>query len=92
VEAQRQQELQYNADYEIQQMNRHVARAQGERSQEESEKLDAEIKIAKEQVEKQEENFRLLNTSNRKLADELEYIKKSIAKVTEERGSLNTTY
>jgi hypothetical protein len=92
VEAQRQQELQYNADYEIQQMNRQVARAQGERSQEETEKLDAEIKIAKEQVEKQEENFRLLNTSNRKLNDELEYIKKTIAKVTEERGSLNTTY
>jgi len=32
VEAQRQQELQYNADYDIQQMNRSVAHAQGERS------------------------------------------------------------
>jgi len=69
-----------------------VARAQGERSQEETEKLDAEIKVAKEQVEKQEENFRLLNTSNRKLNDELEYIKKTIAKVTEERGNLDIQY
>lgn len=69
-----------------------VARAQGERSQEETEKLDAEIKVAKEQVEKQEENFRLLNTSNRKLADELEYIKKAIAKVTEERANLDVQY
>jgi len=73
-------------------MNRMVARAQGERSQEETEKLDAEIKVAKEQVEKQEENFRLLNTSNRKLNDELEYIKKTIAKVTEERGNLDIQY
>lgn len=32
TEAQRQQELQYNADYDIQQMNRQVAHAQGERS------------------------------------------------------------
>lgn len=43
-------------------------------------------------MEKQEENFRLLNTSNRKLNDELEYIKKTIAKVTDERGNLDIQY
>ena len=39
VEKQRQQELLYNADFQIQQMERKVARAQGERSQEELQKL-----------------------------------------------------
>ena len=34
----------------------------------------------------------MLNTSNRKLNDELEYIKKTIAKVTEERGNLDIQY
>ena len=43
-------------------------------------------------MEKQEENFRLLNTSNRKLNDELDYIKKTIAKVTDERGNLDIQY
>jgi len=39
----RQQELLYNADFQIQQMERRVARAQGERSQEELQKLTKEI-------------------------------------------------
>ena len=39
----RQQELLYNADFQIQQMERKVARAQGERSQEETQKLNKEI-------------------------------------------------
>jgi len=33
-----------------------------------------------------------LNTSNRKLHDELDYIKKTIAKVIEERGGLDIIY
>jgi hypothetical protein len=42
-EKQRQQVLLYNADYQIQQLERMVSRAQGERSQEEQKKLQAEI-------------------------------------------------
>lgn len=44
VEQDRQQELLYNADFQIQQMERKVARLQGERSQEETQKLEKEIK------------------------------------------------
>jgi hypothetical protein len=46
VEAQRQQELTYNADYDIQKITRDVAYLQGQRSQEETEKLTAEINVA----------------------------------------------
>jgi len=42
-EKQRQQELLYNSDFQIQQLERKVSRAQGERSQEEQKKLQAEI-------------------------------------------------
>ena len=42
-EKQRQQELLYNSDFQIQQLERRVSRAQGERSQEEQKKLQAEI-------------------------------------------------
>lgn len=73
-------------------MNRQVAHAQGERSQEETEKLEGEITIARTELDKAQENYRLLNTSNRKLHDELDYIKKTIAKVIEERGGLDIIY
>jgi len=73
-------------------MNRSVAHAQGERSQEETEKLEAEIGTAKGELNKLQENHRLLNTSNRKLKDELDYIKKTIAKVEEERSGLDIIY
>jgi uncharacterized protein YpuA (DUF1002 family) len=92
VEAQRQQELTYNADYDIQKITRDVAYLQGQRSQEETEKLTAEINVAQEELSKHEENYRLLNTSNRKLNDELEYIKKTIAKVAEDKDNLTTQY
>lgn len=42
-ERQRQQELLYNAEFQIQQMERKVARASGERSQEETKRLQREI-------------------------------------------------
>jgi coiled-coil domain-containing protein 39 len=92
VEAQRQQELTYNADYDIQKITRDVAYLQGQRSQEETEKLTAEINVAQEELSKHEENYRLLNTSNRKLNDELEYIKKTIATVAHDKENLTTMY
>lgn len=42
-EMQRQQELVYNAEFQIQQMERKVAKASGERSMEETKRLQAEI-------------------------------------------------
>jgi len=84
--------LTYNADYDIQKITRDVAYLQGQRSQEETEKLTTEINVAQEELSKHEENYRLLNTSNRKLNDELEYIKKTIATVASDKENLTTMY
>jgi len=46
IEKQRQEELIYTADYQIQQMERKVKRVQGVRSQEEQRKLQADIREA----------------------------------------------
>jgi len=53
IEKQRQEELIYTADYQIQQMERKVKRVLGDRSQEEQRKLQADIREAQENVKKQ---------------------------------------
>jgi hypothetical protein len=48
-------------------MERKVARAQGERSQEEKQKLDADIKKAQSELDANKANLNLLITSNKQL-------------------------
>ena len=52
-EKQRQQELLYNAEFQIQQMERKVAKAQGERSHEETNRLKQEIEAAQKDLDNQ---------------------------------------
>ena len=54
-EQQRQQELLYNAEFQIQQMERKVSRASGERSQEETKRLQQEILEVQEELDKKKE-------------------------------------
>jgi len=67
VEKQRQEELLYNANYQIQQMERKVARALGERSTEETQKLQQDIDKYTKLLDKHKEDLRLLSTSNKQL-------------------------
>ena len=48
-------------------MERQVARAQGERSQDEQTNLEEQIKKATEQLKSNQENIKLLSQSNKKL-------------------------
>lgn len=57
----------YNADFQIQQMERKVARAQGERSQEETQKLTTDIKDLTKTQEEHQKNLNKLLTSNKQL-------------------------
>ena len=81
VEKQRYQELLYNADFQIQHMERKVARAQGERSQEELQKLQQDIEKAQKELDSNKENLRLLVTSNKQLQDERRIIERVIEKL-----------
>lgn len=59
-------------------MERKVARAQGERSQEETTKLIKEIAQEQAKLAKQQEDLRLLVTSNKQIEDEHRNIKREI--------------
>ena len=90
VEQQRQQELLYNADFQIQQMERKVARLQGVRSQEEQQRLEKEIKRVSGQLAEHKEEYRLLSTSNKQLQDERRNIERVIQKAKVKEQNLMT--
>ncbi|CAD8185682.1 unnamed protein product [Paramecium octaurelia] len=70
-EFQRQQELLYNAEYQIQLMERRVARAKGERTLEEKKDLENEIKEIEEKVNLQKKEYKTLLQSLKRLDDDL---------------------
>jgi len=69
-------------------MERKVARAQGQRSQEEETKLKGDIKKNSEILEKHRDELKLLVTSNKKLQDERRNIERVIAKINTQQDSL----
>jgi len=75
-EFQRQQELLYNAEYQIQLMERKVARARGEKTLEEKKDLEKEIKVLDEEFRQASENHKLLFASLKKLEEDLRTIEK----------------
>jgi chromosome segregation ATPase len=70
-EAARQQELLYNAEFQIQQIERKIARGMGERSDEEKRELRAGIEAAEKRLEEVKEKKKLLQAQSRRLLNEL---------------------
>lgn len=70
-EAARQQELLYNAEFQIQQIERKIARGMGERSDDEKRALKALIEQSEIDLEKAKEKKKMLQQQNRKLLNEL---------------------
>jgi len=60
-ESQKQNQLLYNVDFQLQQLERKVARAGGERSLEEKEALEKKIKVLQAQLEEQVKEQKLLH-------------------------------
>jgi hypothetical protein len=87
----RQQELLYAADFQIQDMERKVARQLGERSQEEMKKLNDEIEMLKKRQEESKENLNKLVTSNKQLQDERRIIERQIEKMQASKTTLQST-
>ena len=67
----RQQELLYNANFQLQQMEKKVARGLGERSTEEQEKLQVKIEALGKELESEKQKKLLLVQQQRKLQAEL---------------------
>lgn len=74
-EAARQQELLYNAEFEIQQIERKIARGLGERSDEEKNALKKGIEKHERLMEEAKEKRKVLQQQTRKLLMELAQIK-----------------
>ena len=90
-EQQRQQELLYNAEFQIQQMERKVARASGERSQEETKRLQQEILLVQQELDKKKQQLNMLTTSNKQLEDERRNIERLINKAKDQKSVLAIT-
>jgi coiled-coil domain-containing protein 39 len=66
----RQQELVYNGEFQIQQMERKVARASGERSADETKVLQAQIQVLQMELDRVRAEESMLTTQCKKLDDE----------------------
>jgi hypothetical protein len=76
-EFQRQQELLYNAEYQIQLMERKVARARGEKTLEEKKDLEKEINTLQAEYDVSSENHKLLASSLKKLEEDFRTVEKT---------------
>lgn len=90
TERQRQKELLYDAEFNIQQQERKVAKAKGDSSQEEMKKTKKEIDDAQEALNKLMDHKKSIIRSNKQLIDELRTLENNISKVDEEKDKLNT--
>ena len=80
-ESLRQQELVYNAEFQIQQMERKVARAGGERSDEEKIALNARIAEVQVTLDEINEQSRMLKMQCKKVVDELAVSRRSLVDI-----------
>ncbi|DAZ96764.1 TPA: hypothetical protein N0F65_012341 [Lagenidium giganteum] len=83
----RQQELVYNGEFQIQQMERKVARASGERSAEETKVLQAQIQTLQMELDRVKAEENMLQTQCKKLEDEKraqERVKKGLMRQRDE--------
>eukprot|EP00825_Cyclidium_porcatum_P038764 TRINITY_DN456_c0_g2_i4.p1 TRINITY_DN456_c0_g2~~TRINITY_DN456_c0_g2_i4.p1 ORF type:complete len:601 (-),score=153.51 TRINITY_DN456_c0_g2_i4:356-2158(-) len=85
-EFQRQQELLYNAEYQIQLMERKVARAKGDRTVEEKKELEAEIEIADKEYQKVNKEHTEISESLKKLDDDLRTVEKKLRNIRQDQS------
>eukprot|EP00741_Cyanophora_paradoxa_P020955 tig00021319_g20230.t1 len=84
----KQQELIYNAEFQIQQLERKVARAGGERTDEEKKALNARIAELQKQLDEQSAQYTMLVQQSKRLADELRAARRKVAEQARDRSTL----
>ncbi|KAF6384461.1 coiled-coil domain containing 39 [Rhinolophus ferrumequinum] len=86
----KQQEIMYNQDFSIQQMERRMSRLKGEINSEERQALEAKVVELKKTLEEKKSTFVILETEIKKLNNDLYFIKKSNRKNCDEKQFLMT--
>eukprot|EP00164_Ancoracysta_twista_P002908 GFYU01003871.1.p1 GENE.GFYU01003871.1~~GFYU01003871.1.p1 ORF type:complete len:916 (-),score=421.15 GFYU01003871.1:163-2910(-) len=91
AESLKQKEHIYNAEFQIQQLERKVSRAQGVRSDEESKKLNARIKELTDELEQANVQHNMLTDQVKRLDDDIRTARRKVEDVTKARGGLENT-
>ncbi|PIK37807.1 putative coiled-coil domain-containing protein [Apostichopus japonicus] len=86
----KQQEIIYNQDFAIQQLERKIARLQGERSTEEMDALNAKIKALTGALDERNSTHSLLSTQLKRLQDDIRRVKRELEKGGAETDDLTS--
>jgi len=86
----KQQEIVYNQDFAIQQVERRINRMQGEQSNEEKHQLEAKIKELIDELEQKQQRHHLLNLQQKRLQDDVRKMKRDLEKCTSEKNDLTS--
>ncbi|XP_038202903.1 coiled-coil domain-containing protein 39 [Arvicola amphibius] len=84
----KQQEIMYNQDFYIQQVERRMSRLKGEINSEEKQTLEAKIVELKKTLDEKKSTLSLLESQIKKLHNDLYFLKKSNSKNNDEKQSL----
>ncbi|KAJ3295187.1 Coiled-coil domain-containing protein 39 [Borealophlyctis nickersoniae] len=90
-EALKQQALLYAQEFQIQQLERKVRRAQGDRTDEEKEILVKKIEDLNSQLEEQTKRYTLLNSQLKKSQDDLRQSKRTMENLQKEKDTVIAT-
>ncbi|XP_064639257.1 coiled-coil domain-containing protein 39-like [Lineus longissimus] len=86
----KQQEIIYNQDFAIQQLERRINRMQGERSNEEKIQLEAKIRELTEELDSKNSTFALLDIQLKRLQDDIRRVKRDLEKSGKEKADLTS--
>jgi len=88
LESLKQQEIVYNQDFQLQQLERKMARLQGERSNEENKQLEIRIKQLSEFLESHQARHNMLTAQLKKLSDDLRRASRQLSSGADEKKDL----
>ncbi|XP_065679136.1 coiled-coil domain-containing protein 39 isoform X2 [Hydra vulgaris] len=85
----KQQEIVHNQDFHLQQLERHLTRINGDRSSEERQHLEKQIKELSDILESYQAKHSILTIQLKKLSDDLRRANRDFIKIVEEDNSLD---
>ncbi|KAM6257893.1 coiled-coil domain-containing protein 39 [Porphyrio hochstetteri] len=88
ADALKQQELIYNQDFYIQQLQRRLSRLEGEVDADEKQVLEAKVAELKKTLEEEKNTYDILNVQYKKLQSDVHFIKRAMDKTGEETSSM----
>lgn len=86
----KQQEIIYNQDFAVQQLERRINRMQGERSNEEKIQLEAKIKDLTDELEQKNNTHTLLTLQLKRLQDDIRRVSRELEKSGSEKDDLTS--